>query len=371
MSSNNFVTAIIPQLSSTKAPLPASSLPKILIAFCLLALISASRASTTPKLPHLLAMEDLLAGVVDLELEMEVEMMDLQAISSGLGELQVPESMEMEGPPSCLQDVLQAQEEEDTGGRTMRPQRGRGIGRRSQPARGTTPSLDQGQQKTAGLRRHRSPSSEEDLSDATSLVRGDEQESKGKARPRRSRWDERSPGVRDEAGQKGDLFLLCVPNSEASVQESPLHSVTALFIGCLWEMVWLFLLSTPYAMLSRAQYNCQEKLTALASQRWRLTASLWICALLRSFIIFWSTGKWVAILAFALLETEKGEAFYWNLKVPHPSIIYMPGMTLFPFIFNKTRALYNMTKGLWRQPTRRHRRHESVSMELSGRRLEP
>jgi hypothetical protein len=166
-----------------------------------------------------------------------------------------------------------------------------------------------------------------------------------------------------------------VSPSMKQIKKKPLSSVlfamAALFIGGLWETVWLFLLTSPYAMLSRAQYECQEKLTGMATRQWKLKIGLWTCATLRAFIRFWATGKWVAILALAMMEKEEGEAIYWNFRIPLPSIIYTTGMSLIPFFYNKTRLFYTKMKGLWRQPSRRHRRHQSIGVELSGHRGEP
>jgi len=236
MSSNNFVTAIIPQLSSTKAPLPASSLPKTLIAFCLLALISASRASTTPKLPHLLAMEDLLAGVVDPEMEMEVEMMDLQAISSGLGELQVPEPMEMEGPPSSLQEVLQAQEEEET-------KSGEGANQPGEPHKASRkllayaaiarPHLKKISPMPPPLSEEMSRKANEGLGPGPAVHIG-------------------TSGLPEFATKpdKRGIYSYFVSTGVKQVFKNLLVSVAALFIGGILETVCLFLLSTLYAMFS-------------------------------------------------------------------------------------------------------------------------
>ena len=78
----------------------------------------------------------------------------------------------------------------------------------------------------------------------------------------------------------------------------------------------------------------------------------------------------MAILALAFME-EEGEALYWNFKIPLPSIIYTVVMQLFPYLYTRLRRIYIMMKGLWRQPSRRHGRHESSGMELSGLRREP
>jgi len=97
----------------------------------------------------------------------------------------------------------------------------------------------------------------------------------------------------------------------------------------------------------------------------------WTCVLLRFFIRMWCTGKWIAILALAMMEREKEEALFWSLKLPLPSVIYTAGVSFFPFIYYKTQEVYNMLKGLRRQPSRRHGRQESPILELSGRRREP
>jgi len=152
---------------------------------------------------------------------------------------------------------------------------------------------------------------------------------------------------------------------------SLLHSAAALFIGGLWETIWLFLLTKPYAMLSKAQYISQEKLSAQVVLQWKWMAQYWTCVFLRFFIRIWCTGKWVAILALALMEREEGEALYWYFKLPLPSIIYTAGVSFFPFIYIKTTEIFTMLKGLWRQPSRRHGRHESPILELSGHRWEP
>lgn len=108
-------------------------------------------------------------------------------------------------------------------------------------------------------------------------------------------------GLAVRAGMNGNLEFATIPDKKGiyyyfvspSMKQlrknplsSPLFAVTALIIGGLWETIWLFLLTTPYAMLSKTQYNCQLKLTGLTTKTWRLKTGLWICAMLRAFIRF-------------------------------------------------------------------------------------
>lgn len=85
--------------------------------------------------------------------------------------------------------------------------------------------MEEGQGKNVGTRRPRSPSSEENLSDATSIVRGHEEEDEGRfrVRSRRSRWDQRPSGVCEPTAQGEPLLFLRCSEHEAMVQQSDQH----------------------------------------------------------------------------------------------------------------------------------------------------
>ena len=76
--------------------------------------------------------------------------------------------------------------------------------------------------------------------------------------------------------RKGSLyFFFAAPNMRqwfSNPTNTFLHSATALFIGGIRETVWLFLLTRPYAILSKGQYISQEKLSAQVMVKWRWIA---------------------------------------------------------------------------------------------------
>jgi hypothetical protein len=76
------------------------------------------------------------------------------------------------------------------------------------------------------------------------------------------------------------------------------------------------------------------------------------------------SSKWIPILLMAATSDRLG-SLLWRIKVPHlTEYVFNLGFSLLPFLFVKL-------QGLWRQPSRRHRRHESAGVELPGVGQEP
>lgn len=125
--------------------------------------------------------------------------------------------------------------------------------------------------------------------------------------------------------------------------KSILQSLASLFVGGLWETFWVHALDKPYAWLSKHQYITQEKLAEVdMANRWTVYSLHWACLLGRAFMRNWATGKWVAVIALAAMQTENGESMISNYKIVLGSIFYM---VIIPHLYFKLKKLRRQHAG--------------------------
>lgn len=128
--------------------------------------------------------------------------------------------------------------------------------------------------------------------------------------------------------------------------------------------VWVWALSSLYMRLSLLHWAMVKSNNSQSSSPWKLKAKIWGLTTARLAIRLWASSKWISILVMAATSDRQG-SLLWRIKVPYPTEFFFSlGFALLPFLFVKL-------QGLRRQPTRRHRRHESSRVELPGVGQEP
>lgn len=143
-----------------------------------------------------------------------------------------------------------------------------------------------------------------------------------------------------------------------------LQVTLAQVVGGMWESVWMWALSSLYMRLSLLHWAMVKSNNSQSSPPWKLKAKIWGLMTAQLAICLWASSKWISILVMAATSDRQG-SLLWRIKVPYPTEFFFNlGFALLPSLFVKL-------QGLRRQPTRRHRRHESSRVELPGVGREP